>query len=110
MYETGKTEQNPNAKGLALLDFAEENNLVVTNSLFFKAANRYWTWEAPGGVTKNQIVFILSSDRNIVRNCEVITKVDIGNDHQMVRARAEIEKKKNETKKNSKTKTLPTRS
>ena len=84
---------NRNERGERLLDFAEENNLVVTNSLFFKAANRYWTWEAPGGVTKNQIDFILSSDRKIVRNCEVITKVDIGSDHRMVRARVEIDKK-----------------
>ena len=59
----------------------------------FKAANRYRTWEAPGGVTKNQIDFILSSDRKIVRNCEVITKVDIGSDHRMVRARVEIDRK-----------------
>ena len=84
---------NRNERGERLLDFAEENNLVVTNSLFFKAANRYWTWEAPGGVTKNQIDFILSSDRKIVQNCEVITKVDIGSDHRMVRARVEIDKK-----------------
>ena len=54
---------NRNERGERLLDFVEENNLVVTNSLFFKSANRYWTWEAPGGVTKNQIDFILSSDR-----------------------------------------------
>ena len=40
---------NRNEGGETLLDFAEENNLVVTNSLFLKAANRYWTWEAPGG-------------------------------------------------------------
>ena len=84
---------NRNERGERLLDFAEENNLVVTNSLFFKAANRYWTWEAPGGVTKNQIDFILSSDRKIVQNCEVITKVDIGSDHRMVRTRVEIDKK-----------------
>ena len=84
---------NRNERGERLLDFAEENNLVVTNSLFFKAANRYWTWEAPGGVTKNQIDFILSSDRKIAQNCEVITKVDIGSDHRMVRARVETDKK-----------------
>ena len=30
-----------NKRGERLLDFAEENNLVVTNSLFLKAANRY---------------------------------------------------------------------
>ena len=88
-FETG----NKNERGERLLDFAEENNLVVTNSLFFKAANRYWTLEAPGGVTKNQIDFILSSDWKIVRNCEVIAKVDIGSDHRMVRARVEMDKK-----------------
>ena len=84
---------NRNERGERLLDFAEENNLVVTNSFFFKAANRYWTWEASGGVTKNKIDFILSSDQKIVRNCEVITKLDIGSDHRMLRARAEIDKK-----------------
>ena len=84
---------NRNERGERLLEFAEENNLVVTNSLFLKAANRYWTWEAPGGVTKNQVDFILSSGQKIVQNCEVITKVDIGSDHRMVRARVEIDKK-----------------
>ena len=34
----------------------------------------------------------MSSDRKIVRNCEAVTKVDIGSDHQMVRARVEIDK------------------
>ena len=84
---------NRNERVERQLDFAEENNLVVKNSLFFKAANRYWTWEAPVGVAKNQIDFILSSDRKLVRNCEVITKVDIGSDHRIVRARVEIDKK-----------------
>ena len=100
---------NRNEIGERLLDFAEENNLVVTNSLFLKAANRYWTCEAPRGVTKNQINFILSSDRKIVGNCGVITKVDIGSDHSMVRARLEINNKVNETKENSKTKTTQNR-
>ena len=100
---------NRNERGERLLDFTKENNLVVTNSLFFKAANRYWTWEAPGGVTKNQIDFILSSDWKIVQNCEVITKVDIGSDHRMVRARVEIDKKLMRLKRIQKTKTLPFR-
>ena len=32
---------NRNERGERLPDFAEENNLIVTNSFFFKAANRY---------------------------------------------------------------------
>ena len=54
---------NRNNRGERLLGFAKENNLVVTNSFFQKAKNRYWTWEAPGSMTKNQIDFILSSYR-----------------------------------------------
>ena len=42
---------------------------------------------------QNQIDFILSSELKIVGNCEVITKVDIGCDHRMVRAIVEINKK-----------------
>ena len=49
--------------------------------------------------TKTQIDFILSSDGKIVGNCEVITKVDIGCDRRIVRARVEIKKNINETKK-----------
>ena len=55
--------------------------------------NRYWTWESPNGNTKNQIDFILSSQRGIVKNCEVITSVDIASDHRMVRACIHISRK-----------------
>ena len=48
------------------LDIAKENNLVVTNSFFQKAANNCWSWESPGGMTKNQTDSILSSDRKVV--------------------------------------------
>ena len=78
---------NRNERGEMLLDFSQENNLVETNSFFQKAAKTYSTWEAPGGLTKNQTDFIMPSDRKIVGNCEVITKVDIGSDDTMVRTR-----------------------
>ena len=94
---------NINERKERLLDFGEKNNLVVTNSFFLKAANRYWTWEAPG-VTESQNDFILSSDWKTVRNCEVITKVDTGSDHRMVRPRIEIDKKLMRLKKKKKKK------
>ena len=103
------TTGNRDERGERRLDFAEENNLVVTNSFFLKAANRHWTWEAPGVVTKNQIDFILSLDGKIMRNCEVITKVDIGSDLRMVRARVELDKKLMKLLKNLKTKTTQIR-
>ena len=42
---------------------------------------------------KNRFDFMMSSNRKIAGNCEVKTKVGIGNDHRMVRARVKIHKK-----------------
>ena len=81
-----------NERGDRLIEFAEEHNLIIANTLFQKPKkkkkkkkkptknNRYWTWESPDGETRNQIDFTLSSQREIVTNCEVITKADIGSD------------------------------
>ena len=60
-------------------------------------------------MTKNQTDFILSSDRKIVRNCEAITKVDIGGDYRMVRARVNIDKKLMRPKKKKNQKQKPHR-
>ena len=76
-----------------MIEFAAQHSLVIMNTCFKKKANRYWTWESPNGHTKNQIDFILSSQRGIVKNCEVITKVDIASDHRMVRACIHISRK-----------------
>ena len=58
---------NRNERGERLLDFAEENKLVITNSFFLKAANSYWTWEAQGGVTKNQTDFTVFKSEDCVK-------------------------------------------
>ena len=62
-----------NERGDRLIEFAEEHNLIIANTLFQKPKNRYWTWESPDGETRNQIDFTLSSQRGIVTNCKVIT-------------------------------------
>ena len=48
--------------------------------------------EPPGGTTKNQADFILSSNQKTVGICEIITKLDIDSDHRMVRVRVNINK------------------
>ena len=85
-------KSNRNERGERLQDFAEENNHVITNSFFQKAANRYGGGK-PQGVWPKPKWFHKSSDRKTIGNCEVITKVEIGSDHRMIRARVEIKKK-----------------
>ena len=82
-----------NERGNRLIEFALQENLIIANTLFKKPQFRYWTWKSPNGSITNQIDFVLVSQRGIIQNCEVITKVDIGSDHRMVRARISINKK-----------------
>lgn len=48
--------------------------------------------KAQMGRQKNQIDFILSSQKGIVNDCEAVT-IDIGSDHRMVRATIKINRK-----------------
>ncbi|GFN74507.1 endonuclease-reverse transcriptase [Plakobranchus ocellatus] len=79
-----------NVRGERLIKFAEERNLIIANTLFQKPEKRMWTWESPDGTTRNQIDFTMTSERNMSKDCGVITKIDIGSDHRMVRARIVI--------------------
>ncbi|XP_072027808.1 craniofacial development protein 2-like [Amphiura filiformis] len=82
-----------NKRGEMLLECAAQHKLVIGNTFFKKNKNRYWTWESPDGHTRNQIDFILSSQKGIIQDCGVITKVDIGSVHRMVRAKFQISKR-----------------
>ena len=73
--------------------FAAQHKLIVANWLFKKNKDRYWTRESPNGNTRNQIDYILSIQRGIIQNCEVITKVDIWRDLRMVRAKIYLNEK-----------------
>ncbi|KAK3803056.1 hypothetical protein RRG08_027978 [Elysia crispata] len=95
-----------NERGEKLIDFCTANRLFVTNSFFKKPRSRYWTWESPGGDYKNQTDFILTTDKTTIQNTEIITKVDIGSDHRMVRSRMTINKKLTRLKRIKKKKPL----
>ena len=82
-----------------LLDFAAENRLFITNTLFEKQTSRYWTWESPGGIYKNQIDFILTTDKTIFQNTEILTQEDIGSDHRLLRGKVKMNKKLTRLKK-----------
>ena len=45
------------------------------------------TWESPGRAYHNQIDFILAEEKSTIYNTEVITHVDIGSNHRMVRGK-----------------------
>ena len=52
-----------NEAGQKLIDFCQENALVITNTLFQQHKRRLYTWTSPDGQHRNQTDYILCSQR-----------------------------------------------
>ena len=50
-------------EGQRLIEFGQENALVIANTLFQKHKRRLYTWTSPDGQHRNQIDYILCSQR-----------------------------------------------
>ena len=53
-----------NKAGQRLIEFCQENALVIANTLFQQRKRRLYTWISPDGQYRNQIDYILSSQRS----------------------------------------------
>ena len=52
-----------NEAGQRLIEFCQENSLVITNTLFQQHKRRLYIWTSPDGQYRNQIDYILCSQR-----------------------------------------------
>ena len=52
-----------NEAGQRLIEFCQENALVITNTLFQQHKRRLYTWATPDGQHQNQIDYILCTQR-----------------------------------------------
>ena len=52
-----------NEAGQRLIEFCQENTLVIANTLFQQHKQRLYTWTSPDGQYRNQIDYILCSQR-----------------------------------------------
>ena len=52
-----------NEEGQRLIEFCQENALVIANTLFQQHKRRLYTWTSPDGQHRNQIDYILCSLR-----------------------------------------------
>ena len=61
---TGKFDLGvQNEIGQRLTEFCQENPLVIANTLFQQHKRRHYTWTSPDGQHRNQIDYILCSQR-----------------------------------------------
>ena len=75
-----------NSRGERLTDFAIDNDLVLTNTLFKQHPRRLFTWTSPDGETRIQIDYMLVKRRHwsTVQNTRMFPGADCGTDHQLL--------------------------
>src|SRR5574337_385947 len=71
-----------NEAGQRLIEFCQENALVIANTLFQQHKRRLYTWTSPDGQHRNQIDSILCSQRwrNSVQSAKTRLGADCGSD------------------------------
>ena len=81
-----------NEAGQRLIEFCQENALVIENTLFQQHKRRLYTWTSPDGQHRNQIDYILCSRRwrNAIQSAKTRLGADCGSDHELLLAKSDL--------------------
>ena len=76
--------------------FCQENTLVIANTLFQQHKRRLYTWTSPDGKQRNQIDYILCSQRwrSSIQSAKTRLRADCGSDHELLIAKFRLKLKK----------------
>ena len=85
-----------NEAGQRLIEFCQENTLVIANTLFQQHKRRLYTWTLPDGQYWNQIDYILWSWRwrGSIGSAKTRPGADCGSDHELLIAKFRLKLKK----------------
>ena len=85
-----------NEAGQSLLEFCQENTLVIANTLFQQHKRRLYTWTSPASQYRNQIDYILCSQRwrRSIQSAKTRPGTDRGSDHELLIAKFRLKSKK----------------
>ena len=84
-----------NEAGQRLIDFCQENTLVIANTLFQQHKRRLYTWTSPDGQHRNQIDHILCSLkwRSCIQSAKTRPGAVCGSDHELLIAKFRLKLK-----------------
>ena len=85
-----------NEAGQRLIEFCQENALVIANTLFQQHRRRLYTWTSPDDQHQNQIDYILCSQRwrSSIQSAKTRPGADCGSDHEFLIAKFRLKLKK----------------
>ena len=82
-----------NEEGQRLIEFCQENALVIANTLFQQHKRKLYTWTSPDGQHRNQVDYILCSQR-WSQSAKTRWGADCGSDHELLIAKFRLKLKK----------------
>ena len=84
-----------NEAGQRLIEFCQENALVIANTLFQQHERRFYTWTSPDGQHRNQIDYILCSQRwSSIQSSKTRPGADCVSDHEILISKLRLKLKK----------------
>ena len=85
-----------NEAGKRLIEFCQENALIIANTLFQQHKRRLSTWTSPDGQHRNLIDYILCSQRwrSSIQSAKTRPGADCGSDHELLIAKFTLKLKK----------------
>ena len=85
-----------NEAGQRLVEFYQDNALVIANTLFQQHKRRLYTWTSPDDQHRNQIDYILCSQRwtSSLQSTKTRPGADCGPDHELLIAKFRLKLKK----------------
>src|SRR5574337_538964 len=85
-----------NEAGQILIEFCQENSLVITNTLFQQHKRKRYTGTSPDGQHQNHIDYILCSQRwrSSIQSAKTRPGADCGSDHEFLIAKFRLKLKK----------------
>ena len=85
-----------NEAGQRLIEFCQENVLIIANTPFQQHKRRLYTWTSLDGQHQNQIDYILCSQRwrSSIQSTKTRPGADCGSDHELLITRFRLKLKK----------------
>ena len=85
-----------NEAGQRLIEFCQENALVIANTLFQQHKRRLYTWTSPDGQHRNQIDYLLGNQkwRSSIQSAKTRLGADYGSGHELLIAKFRLKLKK----------------
>ena len=82
--------------GQRLIEFCQQNALVIANTLFQQHKRRLYTWTSPAGQHRNQTDYSLCSQRwrSSIWSAKTRPGADYGSDHELLIAKFRLKLKK----------------